>query len=143
MLKRILVTGGRDLTDRTLVEMGLELAASLLGEHRASDVVLVHGDCKRYLPDGSVDLDRSADQLAAQTALQFGWAVEPHGVTDEEYCQYGDRIFVQRNQEMVDLGADVCVVYPGGNGTADCSRRAQKAGIKRIMVERSMAPDRC
>lgn len=143
MLKRILVTGSRDLTNRTLVEMGLEMAVSLLGEHQASDIVLVHGDCKRYLPDGSVDLDRSADQLAAQSALRFGWQVEPHGVTDAEYRQHGDWIFGQRNQEMVDLGADICVVYPGGNGTADCSRRAHQAGIKRIVLEDAVTPDRC
>lgn len=143
MLKRIIVTGGRDESNRALVEMGLEMAASLLGDHQASDVTLVHGDCKRYLPDGSVDPDRSIDQLAAQTALAFGWNVEPHGVTDAEYRQHGGWIFLERNQEMVDLGADICVVYPGGNGTADCSRRAHKAGIKRIIIERAPAPDRC
>jgi hypothetical protein len=139
MTKRILVTGGRDYADRHTVEFMLATAAQLLGPHQAHEVVLVHGDCKRYLPDGTVDPDRSADQLAAQVASEFGWQVEPHGVTDAEYRRHGDQIFRDRNQEMVDLGADLCVVFLGGNGTADCSERARKAGIKRIVVE-SVAP---
>lgn len=143
MPKRILVTGGRDYANRYAVELMLEAAARMLGPHEASDVVLVHGDCVRRNPDGTIDRDRSADQLAAQVALAFGWKVEPHGVTEAEYRQYGDRIFVQRNQEMVDLGADICVVFPGGDGTADCSRRAHRAGIRRIVLEETVAPDRC
>lgn len=144
MSKRILVTGGRDYADRAMVELMLELAAAKLGPHRAADVVLVHGDCKRYRPDGSFDPDRSADQLAAQTATAFGWQVEPHGVTDAGYRRHGKQIFYGRNQEMVDAGVDICVVFPGGGGTADCSERARKAGVRRIIVEAmSPAPDRC
>ena len=35
-----------------------------------------------------------------------------------------------RNQEMVDLGADLVLAFPGGTGTADCVRRAKAAGIE-------------
>lgn len=143
MVKRILVTGGRDYANRYAVELMLEAAAGLLGPHEAAEVVLVHGDCKRYLPDGSVDPDRSADQLAAQTATGLCWAVEAHGVTDAEYERYGNQIFRDRNQEMVDAGADICVVFPGGKGTADCAERARKAGIKRIILETAPAMDGC
>lgn len=143
MAKRILVTGGRDYANRYAVELMLEAAARLLGEHRADEVTLVHGDCVRRNPDGSIDRDRSADQLAAQTALAFGWNVESHGVTDAEYRQHGDQIFRDRNQEMVDAGADICVVFPGGGGTADCSERARKAGIKRLILETAPVLDGC
>lgn len=143
MAKRILVTGGRDYANRYVVELMLEAAVRLLGPHEAAEVVLVHGDCKRHLPDGSVDPDRSADHLAAQTAEALGWQVEPHGVTDAEYRRHGKRIFYDRNQEMVDLGADICVGFPGGGGTADCLERARNAGIRLLILETVPGLDGC
>lgn len=49
---------------------------------------------------------------------------------------YGKVAGLLRNQEMVDLGAEVCLAFSRGNsrGTADCIRRAQKAGIPVIMA---------
>lgn len=143
MTKRILVTGSRRYTNRYVVDLMLDAAARLLGPHQASEVVLVHGDCTRYHPDGSIDRSRSADQLAAQAALAFGWTPEPHGVTDEEYRKRGPVVFHERNQRMVDAGADICVVFPGGGGTADCSERARKAGIRRIIIEEALPFDGC
>lgn len=143
MVKRILVTGGRDYTNRYAVELMLEAAARLLGPHQASEVVLVHGDCVRRHPDGTIDRDRSADQLAAQAAVAFGWKVEPHGVTDADYRKKGNAAFGERNQEMVDAGADICVVFPGGGGTADCAERARKAGIKLLILEEAPPFDGC
>jgi predicted Rossmann-fold nucleotide-binding protein len=35
-----------------------------------------------------------------------------------------------RNQEMADTGADLCIAFPGGRGTADMVRRAAAAGIE-------------
>jgi predicted Rossmann-fold nucleotide-binding protein len=31
---------------------------------------------------------------------------------------------------MVELGADLAIVFPGGRGTADCARRIRAAGIE-------------
>jgi hypothetical protein len=31
---------------------------------------------------------------------------------------------------MADLGAELCIAFPGGNGTADMVHRAEKAGIE-------------
>lgn len=42
-----------------------------------------------------------------------------------------------RNQEMVDLGADLCIAYPlpEGSGTQDCIRRAVKAKIPTLVFD--------
>ena len=37
-----------------------------------------------------------------------------------------------RNQEMVDTHPNLCVAFPGGAGTANCTRLAKMAGIKII-----------
>jgi len=108
---RILVCGGRKYGDRYAVAMALAYLAK-----GREDVTLVHGDC------------RGADRLAAKVARDWGWKVEPHPADTKRYGS--PQAFHVRNQEMVDAGADLLVAFPGGNGTADCTRRARKAGIR-------------
>lgn len=142
-MHRILFTGGRDADDMGGVRHLLEVGAAVLGyeDPFAAPIVLVHGDCKRYLPDGRVDPMRSADQLARQVALQLGWKPEPHEVTAAMKARYGPyRAPVERNQIMVDLGADLCLAFTGGRGTADCVRRARAAGIRVISFEKIEPP---
>lgn len=137
-MHRILVTGDRDYADMGTVRHLLEVAAAVLGypDPFGAPITLVHGDCKRHLPDGRLDTTRSADQLAHQVALSLGWTSEPHPVTAAMRAEWGPyRAPVERNRIMVELGADICVSLPGGNGTADCTRRARKAGIRVITVE--------
>lgn len=131
-LIRVLVTGGRDYTDRDTVAKALWH----LGEHyifgvQPEQIVLVHGDCKRFNEDGSVDLDRSADQLAAQEAADLGWQTEPHPA---DWSLYGDAAGPIRDKEMVALGAHYCLVFPGGEGTKNCRRLALAAGIPVIDI---------
>lgn len=42
-----------------------------------------------------------------------------------------------RNQEMVDLGADVVLAFQrnGSRGTQDCMDRARRAGLTVVLVE--------
>ena len=116
---RILVTGARDWSDRKILEQTLD---GLLDDSM-TDVTLVHGGAK------------GADTMAAE------WAAK-HGIRTERYNpmwnMYGRAAGPIRNQQMVDLGADVCVAFMliDSKGTLDCVRRAQKAGIRTIVINR-------
>jgi hypothetical protein len=128
-----MVTGSRSWTDEQAIRDAL---ASVISQYGPENVVVVHGGC----PQGA---DALADRIAS------GWT----GVTVERHpadwdapcrptCRHGyktraDRTRycpsagIYRNQAMVDLGADICLAFQVGNskGTADCIRRAEKAGI--------------
>lgn len=134
MSKRILVTGGGDYDDALMVETLLVAAVWHLGPCEPGNIIITHGDYKRYLPDGSVDPHRSADHLAAQLAVRKGWVNDPRPVTDADYARWGESAYLERNTEMVALGPDICVVFPGGGGTVDCERKARAAGIDIISV---------
>lgn len=132
-LIRVLVTGGRDYTDRAAVTRALRhLGANFIFGGLPEEIVLVHGDCKRYKDDGSFDPDRSADQLAKQEAEKLGWRTEPH---EAKWKQYGDAAGPIRNKEMVSLGAHYCLAFAGGSGTAHCRRLALNARIPVIDVK--------
>jgi len=130
---RILVTGGRDYTDRAAVTRALAyLAATRIIGFRPEEIVLVHGGCRRTKPDGSFDPDRSADQLAEQEARKLGWRTEPHPA---KWKQHGDSAGPIRNQAMVRLGAHYLVAFHGGEGTKHCRRLAINARIPVIDVK--------
>lgn len=143
---RILVTGTRDWTDTRHV-------AGLLGEidaHAQEPVTLLHGGQGGmvYGPHGWHA--RGLDFIAAQEAERYGWVLEPHPADWEGPCRptcrpghrkrRRDGTWVcpaagpYRNQEMADSGADVCLAWPGGTGTADMVRRARAAGIPVVRV---------
>lgn len=125
---RVLVTGGRgysnvDEARRQLVELD-------------PNAIIVHGAAS------------GADSVVALVADSLGMLVEAHpadwqglcrdeckhkrrGVGGHSYCPAAGNY---RNQEMADLGADLCIVFPGGKGTADMVRRAKAAGIPIRMV---------
>ena len=107
---RIIVCGGREYRDAQTIGMMLARFRPSRGE-----AVLVHGAC------------RGADMTAAKVALAAGWTVEAHPA--EVHIYGSPQAFHIRNQEMVDAGADLLIAFPGGNGTADCTRRARKAEI--------------
>lgn len=143
MHARILVTGHRDYADIKTVEHGLMRAAAFLGysDPFAAPITLVHGDCKRYLPNKCVDPTRSADQLARQIALLLRWTPEPHPVTQDMKDEWGPyRAFTERNRIMVNLGADICVAFPGGKGTENCVKLAREAGIKVMEIAPASQP---
>ncbi|QVJ00386.1 DUF2493 domain-containing protein [Nocardiopsis eucommiae] len=109
---RIIVTGGRHYTDREVVAWELLAIAVQFGpgEH----ITLVHGDAS------------GADRLAASVAARAGWTTEAHPA---RWKTEGRAAGPFRNQRMADAGADLCIAFPGGQGTADMVRRAKTAGI--------------
>lgn len=136
-LYRILVTGSRTWTgEGVLLDALAHAVVSGLRHHE--NVIVVHGAC----PTG-------ADELAEQICRVRGIATDPHPADWYALCRpecppghrrtrhdgstYCPSAGHYRNQEMVDLGAHVCVAafQPGevNAGTSDCVRRAITAGI--------------
>lgn len=113
---RILLTGSRYWQDIGLINMGLSLAWYKLGVDPKT--ILVHGACHLG----------GADTIAARIWEGWGLPVEPHPAKRDSQ---GRLLGPQRNQEMVNLGADLCLAFPLDNsrGTFDCMRRATRAGI--------------
>lgn len=120
---RLLVTGSRHLADRTLVERALDARLPA----GPDELIVVHG--------GAPGADRLAKHWAIWQRLMLH-----RPVFDEEHCadweRHGRSAGPRRNQQMVDLGADVCVAFPGpdSRGTWDCVRRARAAGIEVVQV---------
>lgn len=105
---RVIVTGGRDYKDRAKVWAELDALQV---------TTLVVGDC----PTGADRIARDwyLETPTCRRCLTF----------DANWKVYGKRAGPIRNQAMVDAGADLALVFPGGKGTADCRQRLIAAGI--------------
>jgi hypothetical protein len=111
---RVIVCGGRDFDDRARVFEALDAI------HAARPITrVVHGAA------------RGADALAGEWADAHDIAVE---AAPADWKRYGRGAGPKRNQEMADAGADLCVAFPGGTGTADMCRRAAATGIKVVQA---------
>lgn len=115
-MKRILITGSREWTDREKIYLAIF--------HWVADncsvpepVVIVHGDAAR-----------GADRLARDIARSVPWLEEEPHPAD---WSWGQGAGMHRNSEMVALGADVCLAFIRGksSGTRHCAGQAEKAGI--------------
>jgi len=128
---RVIVTGGRDfglrksereLIETTLMELYLQ----------NGDLLIVHGDAK------------GTDTVAKEWGKREGLQVEAHkarwhdmsapGAYRVPGTAHNANAGKDRNQKMADAGADLCLAFPGGNGTADMVRRASRAGIRVVMM---------
>lgn len=110
---RILITGSRDWNDSQAIAKAILNFAPFNWE----EVTIVHGDC----PTG-------ADAMAQRFAESLEIETERHPAN---WSLYGRAAGPKRNQKMVDLGADIVLAFmnPGSKGTADCVKRAKKAGL--------------
>lgn len=118
---RVLVTGSRNWQHADVIYSALE-AEHASARSRGERLTVVHGLC----PQGA---DAMADDWARYgTSFGFGVERETHRA---EWEKYGKPAGFIRNQEMVDLGADVCLAFcrDDSSGTMDCVNRAAKAGI--------------
>lgn len=113
----VLVAGGRAFTDADLVDRALTAA---------DPGMLIEGGA------------RGADRLCRE------WA-QAHGVQvltmDALWDHYGRRAGMVRDAAMVEVArrlSAVLVAFPGGDGTADCVRRAVGAGM--VVVEVTKDP---
>jgi hypothetical protein len=124
VVRRVLVTGSRDWKDLRAVHDAIwrQYVDNL---DTAMGFTVVHGDC----PTG-------ADAFASSYCLMSSAPIieEKHPA---DWDTHGKAAGPLRNQEMVDLGADVCLAFPlpESRGTRDCMRRAKAAGIPVVVVE--------
>jgi len=119
MTYRILVTGSRDWPHPEVVYRELSNAK----QKAIEPIVVVEGACHLG----------GADEFAHLWALDQDWGgseviSERHPA---DWAKYAKSAGFRRNQEMVDLGADLCLafIYNNSRGATDCAERAKTAGI--------------
>ena len=144
-MRRVLVTGSRDWNDRKAV--WLAIFSEYLDANSSDEFVVVHGDC----PTGADRLAREWCEKNQNAVTEERHSANWDRACDEScyhkprtkngrpYCPMAGHL---RNQEMVDLGADVCLAFPlsDSRGTRDCMKRAEAAGIPVVVFE--MEPTR-
>nr|WP_296764188.1 hypothetical protein [Rhodococcus sp. (in: high G+C Gram-positive bacteria)] len=123
---RILVTGSRDYTDRDAVREALLFHWKDLGSRL--DTVLIQGECQHG----------GADLFAKECWLKGGMPIEGYYAAKDPN-KPGWLLGPERNQKMVDSGADICIAFPleDSRGTWDCINKAKAAGIPVTIVEAS------
>lgn len=132
--KRIIVTGGRDfgkkIVERQFIRQTLD---EIDDRFDRFNLVIVHG--------GAKGVDTAADEWARDS----GHEVEEHkarwhdmtvpGAYRPPGAAHNVNAGKDRNQKMADLGADLCIAFPGNTGTADMMRRAKAKGIPVIEMK--------
>jgi hypothetical protein len=116
---RVLITGSRDWDDSEPVRAALNNALSAIPP--GSYLMVIHGAC----PTG---VDTFASEWVKEMQAQcFPVFEDPHPAN---WFKHGKAAGPIRNQEMVDLGADICFAFPapGSKGTVHCMGAAEKAG---------------
>jgi hypothetical protein len=116
----LIVCGGRDYADSRAIYWALDQVRAKRGVR-----LIRHGGA------------RGADAIAGDWAKQAGVPVE---VYEADWEMHGKAAGPVRNQAMADAGADGCIAFPGGRGTADMIRRALAAGIKVWEPEKEKTP---
>ena len=131
MQKRILITGSRNWDDEETIRTALtQTLWQGTGPFRDSNAtpVLVSGAC----PTG-------ADAIAEKCWRNWQLPIERHRA---DWGKYGRAAGPIRNQEMVKLGADVCLAFikNESRGATNTVLLAQKAGIPTQIFRRNDRP---
>jgi hypothetical protein len=119
---RVIVTGGRDYDPYGEGRSKVGLILTAISQIKPIKTI-VHGRC--WTKDE--DTKTGADFWA------FIWAKNNTGVEEEghpaDWAKHGKPAGPIRNSKMAKLGADLCIAFPGGRGTADMVDKATRAGI--------------
>ena len=124
--KRILVCGGRDYTNRSLVAKTLYELLSDCTQDEATwmppkGTVIIHGGAN------------GADSLADE------WATVKYATIEKymaNWSGFGKAAGHIRNTQMLKEGKpDIVVAFPGGRGTANMVKQAEAAGVEVHKVE--------
>ena len=116
---RLLVTGSRTWDKEDLMR---RLLVKVYNQVKDRDPILVHGTAP------------GADEMASAIWLDLGGAVEPHPA---DWDKWGKAAGFIRNQQMVDLGANLCIAFIRDNsrGASMTAKIADKAGILTWRIE--------
>lgn len=121
---RILVCGGRDYSDWQRLK-------GVLDSYKSYDMIVIYGD--------SSGADSLADRWTQENGVKKMRFTAKWDNTDDPRAvvkidgfgrPYNAAAGPQRNQRMLVEGKpNLAIAFPGGKGTADMVRRAEKAGI--------------
>jgi hypothetical protein len=120
----VLITGSRKWPHKQFIWEQFRELRRRFPDIDPHDIVVVSGAC----PTG-------ADRMCEEAAEAHGMQVERHPA---DWQRYGKRAGFIRNEEMVNLGAQVCMafIYNGSPGASHTAGLAEKAGIWTIRFER-------
>lgn len=130
---RVLLTGSRTWDDEVLMRKAFSSIAEQ-NEH-AFKVILVHGTA------------HGADQMGERIAKELEWSIERHPAhwnSHDDNCpgwHEGEKVCKRaghrRNEEMVNLGADICLAFIKSKsaGASSCAKSAEKKGIPTVRFE--------
>jgi hypothetical protein len=127
---RILITGTRE--DGPHCVKVVEVVSQLwldMDQPNFAEWTIVHGNCQT-----------GVDSIAETIANVKGMQSEAHPA---DWERWGKSAGPRRNQEMVDLGADLVLAFPKGasRGTRGCLKMAQEAGLKVVVYELDSTPE--
>jgi hypothetical protein len=116
---RVTVTGGRDYTDVGVIFGALDFVHFEVGITH-----LDHGNAR--------GVDRLCGAWAVQNNIPFEpWPADWNGTWPRKAA--GN---IRNGIMLVGAKPDLLIVFPGGAGTADCSRKAAALGIPRLFVSK-------
>lgn len=113
-MTRAIVCGGRDYRNFDRVVQIMDAAIT-----RLNLSCVIHGNA-----DG-------ADKMAGFWAAARGLDVEPYPADWSKGKSAGPA----RNALMLTKSPDMVIAFPGGRGTADMVRQAEKAGVRVIRID--------
>lgn len=113
MPRRILVTGGRDNYDWLTVERAIF-------DHCKQNDIIVHGAASG-VDSLCAQVVRYSPDFFDEDPFPAEWKVD--GV-------FNPNAGPERNQRMLDSGIQGALIFAGGTGTADMTRRLVAAGIR-------------
>jgi len=118
--KHILVCGGRDYNDHSVVDKVLKHVKNICGD----DFIVVCG------------LAKGADSIAAYWARENDIAI--HGYA-ADWSTHGKSAGPKRNQQMLDSEPiDLVIAFPGNRGTLDAITRSRKKSIPVVKVKSNL-----
>lgn len=113
---RVVVTGGRDYTDRNVVFSGLD---AIHGKLRIKS--LVHG--------AATGVDSLAEEWAALNGVECVRC-------PADWDRYGKAAGPIRNAEILNLDPDIVIAFPVNRGTSNMVNQACKRGVFVVTVDK-------